>query len=169
MECKRRVALRRYIVPTALVCCLLFVGVGSAKMINTALITKSGEAHVAKWSVVVNSSDNDNITLDAGNGTQSYSLVVTNNSEVASTYSIKVSNIPDDVKVGLDIASNNDLVDPTNGEIVFSDTGNALGFESPNNTRTHTLTLAADATAEVTQTSTDMSIEVLFTQKDPRS
>lgn len=164
----RRIALRRYIVPLVFVCCLFYVGVSSAKMLNRTPVEKGSQVHVAEWSVDVTSSHSGNMTLDAGNGTQTYSLVVTNNSEVASTYNIKVSNIPAGVKIGLDIASNNDLVTPTNGEVTFTATGGDLGYVAPNNTRTHALTLMAEATADITQSSVNMSIDVLLTQKDPR-
>ena len=123
---------------------------------------------IAGWSVDVTSADSGSITLDAGSNSQTYNLTVTNNSEVASSYSIKVSNVPAGVKVGLDITSASDMVTPTGGEATFTNTGGDLGYEAPNNTRAHVLTLAAEATANITQSSVDMTIEVLFEQKDPR-
>ena len=57
---------------------------------------------------------------------------------------------------------------PIDGELVFSDTGGDLGYTAPNNTRTHILTLSAESTANITQDDVDLSIEVVFTQKDPR-
>lgn len=166
---KKRIAPSRYIIPVGLVCCCLaFVAAGWAKMANDVVISKTGEMQIAGWNVDVSSSDASNMTLDAGENAQTYSLLVTNNSEVASTYSIKVSNIPVGVKVGLDITSDADLVAPTDGEVTLMNTGGDLGFAAPNNTRTHVLTLAADATADTTQSSVDLTIEVLFAQKDPR-
>ena len=166
---KRRIALRRYIVPIVFVCCcVFFVGASSAKMVNEGSVVKDGEVSVAGWSVDVSSSDNSNMTLDAGSNAQQYSLAVTNDSDVVSMYGIKVSNIPAGIKIGLDITSDADLVTPANGEVVFTNTGGDLGYEAPNNTRTHVLTLSAEATAETTQDSVDMTIEVLFAQKDPR-
>jgi hypothetical protein len=79
-----------------------------------------------------------------------------------------VSNIPVGVKIGLDIASDSDLVVPVGGEATFTNTGGDLGFVAPNNTRVHTLTLVAEATANTTQSGVDMAIEVQFMQKDPR-
>lgn|GEM_PF-1434745 len=168
---KKRIALRRYVVPLVFVCCLVFVGASSAKMFSGSPIAKSSEARIAAWSVDVSSSDDNNMTLDAGKDAQTYSLLVTNNSEVASAYSIKVSNIPDGVKVGLDIASGADLTDletPVDGVVVLANTGGDLGYEAPDNVRTHTLTLVAEATAAITQSSVGMTIEVLFEQKDPQ-
>ena len=166
---KRRIALRRYIVPIVFVCCcVFFVSASSAKMVNEGSVVKDGEVSVAGWSVDVSSSNNSNMTLNAGSNAQQYSLVVTNDSDVASTYSIRVSNIPDGVKIGLDIASDADLVVPVDGEVEFTNTGGDLGYVAPNNTRTHVLTLSANATAEATQESVDMAIEVLFAQKDPQ-
>ena len=159
---------RRYIIAISLFCCLFTAGIVRAKMANNTPIGKEGEIQVAEWSVDVTSADSGSITLDAGSNSQTYNLTVTNNSEVASSYSIKVSNVPAGVKVGLDITSASDMVTPTGGEATFTNTGGDLGFEAPNNTRTHVLTLAAEATANITQTSVDMTIEVLFEQKDPR-
>ena len=165
----RRIALRRYIVPLgAICCCFFFVRASSAKMINSSPVSKEGEVHVAEWSVDVNAVGNSNLVLDAGGNTQSYSLVVENNSEVVSTYSIKVSGVPAGIKIGLDIASDNDLVSPVGGEVTFTNTGGDLSYAAPNNARTHVLTLKAEPTANVTQNDVDLAIDVLFAQKDPR-
>ena len=166
---KKRISLRRYIVPLGIVCCLFFVGMSSAKMIDVSPpISRSSEVYVASWSVDVSSADSDNMTLDAGKNAQTYSLTVTNTSEVVSAYGIKVSNIPAGVKIGLDITSDSDLVVPVSSEVIFTNTGGDLGYAAPNNVRTHTLTLAAEATANTTQSSVDMTIEVQFSQKDPQ-
>lgn len=166
---KRRLALRRYVVPLSLVCCLLFfIGISLAKMLSNDPIVRNTDIHVAGWDVDVYSLDGDSMTLDAGSNSQSYSLTVTNNSEVASTYGIKVSNIPAGIKIGLDATSDDDLVTPVDGEAVFTNTGGDLGYDTSNNTRTHTLTLAAIAEADITQSEVDMAIEVLFTQKEPQ-
>ena len=165
----KRISLRRYIVPLGFVCCLFFVGASSAKMVNdNDPIEKSGEAHVAEWSVNVSALGGDSLVLDAGGNTQSYSLVVENNSDVVSAYSIKVSGIPTDIKIGLDIASDSDLVVPVGGEVIFANTRGDLSYEAPGNTRTHVLTLRAEPTASVTSNDVDLAIDVLFTQKDPR-
>ena len=166
---KKRIALGRHcFFACVLVCCFFLAKVCLAKMINDTPVERDGSVHIAEWSVDVSSSDSNSMTLDAGSNSQTYSLVVTNNSEITSTYSIKVSNIPAGVKIGLDIASESDLVTPVNGEVVFTNTGNDLSYESPNNTRTHTLTLKAEATANITQSAVNMSIEVLFVQKEPQ-
>lgn len=166
---KKRIALRRYIIPICFACCcLFFVGVSVAKMLNNNPVTRDSDVHVAAWSVDVSSPDSGSMTLDAGSNAQSYSLVVTNNSEVASTYGIKVSNIPAGVKIGLDINSDADLISPVDGEAVFTNTGGDLDYNAPDNTRTHTLTLAAEAEANITQSTVDMSIEVAFTQTEPQ-
>lgn len=166
--CKKRVALRRYIVPLGFICCLFIVGVSMAKMANNVPIEKDGGASIAGWSVDVTSLDGDSMVLDAGKNTQDYSLIVTNNSDVVSAYSIKVSNIPAGVKIGLDIFSDSDLVTPIDGEAIFTNTGGDLDYAAPNNVRTHVLTLLAEATAEKTQSGVGMTIEVQFAQKEPR-
>lgn len=170
MATRRRIKpLHRRTIPFAIIAgCLLIVGVASAKMVNDTPISKDGEMQIAGWDVVVTAASGNSMTLDAGNGSQTYSLTVANNSEVASTYAIKVSNIPADVKIGLDITSASDMVTPVSGEVTFTNTGGDLGYTSPNNTRTHVLTLAAEPTANVTQSSVNMSIEILFVQKEPQ-
>lgn len=168
MAHKRRVSIRRLFVPLAFAGCLLLAGFGSAKMINTGAIQKTGELHVAEWNVDVVSASSGSMVLDAGGNAQTYLLTVTNDSEVASSYAIKVSNVPAGVKLGLDISSNSDLVTPTGGEATFTNTGGDLSYISPNNTRSHTLTVVAEPTANVTQSGVDMAINVQFVQKDPR-
>ena len=167
---KRRIALRRYVVPLGFVCCcLFFVGASSAKMANNdSPVSKGGTVHVAEWSVSATAVGAESLVLDAGGNTQSYSLVVENNSEVVSTYSIKVSGIPDGIKIGLDIASESDLATPVGGEVIFSNTGGDLEYAAPDNTRTHVLTLKAESTANVTRNDVDLAIDILFEQKDPR-
>ncbi len=165
---KRRISVRRCIALIVFACGLLVAGICVAKMITVNPITKDSGLQVAGWSVDVASSDSSNMTLDAGRSAQTYSLVVTNDSEVVSEYGIKVSNIPAGVKIGLDISSASDLQTPVNGEILFTNTGGDLDFDAPNNTRTHTLSLVAEATANATQSAVDMTIEVQFAQKDPR-
>lgn len=166
---KKKMALGRFIIPLGLAfCCLFFVRISSAKMLNENPIAKDEEVHIAGWDVDVSSSDSSNMTLDAGNGSETYTITVANNSEVTNEYDIKISNIPAGVKIGLDISSDSELVTPQNGEVTFTNTGGDLDFNAPNNTRTHTLTLAAEATANITQSSVDMAIEIQFEQKDPR-
>ena len=165
----KRISIRRYIVPLGVVVCCLFVaGVSSAKMANKNPVSRGSEVHVAGWSVDVSAVDDDSLVLDAGGTTQSYSLVVENNSEVVSTYGIKVSGIPANIKIGLDVASVAELVVPDGGEVVFANTGGDLGYGVPDNTRTHILTLQAEPTADVTSEDVDLAIDVLFAQKDPR-
>ena len=165
----KRISLRRYIVPLGLVCCCLFlVSASSAKMINNDLVAKESEVYVAGWSVSARALSDDDLALDAGGNAQSYSLVVENNSDVVSTYSIKISSIPVGVKIGLDIMSESDLAAPVNGEVIFTNTGGDLGCTTPGNTRMHVLTLKADSTADVTSDGVDLAIDVLFAQKDPR-
>lgn len=171
MATRRRIKpLHRRTIPFVVMAgCLLIVGVASAKMATgTPPLTKTGDMQIAGWDVAVTTASGNSMTLDAGSSASTYTLTVTNNSEVASTYQIKVSNIPADVKIGLDIASASDMVTPVGGEVTFTNTGGDLSYTSPNNTRNHTLTLEAEPTANVTQSSVNMSIEILFVQKDPR-
>lgn len=164
---KKRVAICKYAALLIFMSCVLLVGISAAKMASTEVIERNDEIQVAGWSVDVSTTSSDSMTLDAGEGAQTYELTVANNSDVASDYAIKVSNIPSGVKIGLDIQSDSDLVVPTAGEVVFTNTSGSLGYAAPDNTRSHVLTLVAEPTANITQNGVNMSIEVQFAQKDP--
>ena len=70
-----------------------------AKMIGLVNAT-DGDMQVAKWDVQV-AGASEAVNMVAGGAAQSYTVTVTNNSDVSSTYAIKVSNIPEGIKVGL--------------------------------------------------------------------
>ena len=88
MAHKRRVSIRRLFVPLAFAGCLLLVGLSAAKMVNTGAIQKTDQMHIAGWSVGVTSTSSGSMVLDAGGNAQTYTLTVTNDSEVASSYAI---------------------------------------------------------------------------------
>lgn len=145
------------------------VGLGVAKMVNDEPIEKDGGAHVAKWDIEVDPTGGNSVNLSAGSDAQLYGLTVTNSSDVASNYTIKVSGIPSGVKIGLDIQTDADLQEPINGEVSFTNTGGILGFSGGNNSRSHALTLMALPGASVTSgDGADMKIELSFEQGDPR-
>lgn len=164
----RRISIRRCLVPVlALSGCLFFAGLSSAKMANGVEVERGAEIDVARWSVDVSATSSGSVVLDAGKSGQTYALTVSNGSSVASSYTIRVSNIPVGVKIGLDILSDSDLVTPINNEVVFSNTGGDLGYTSSDNTRSHLLTLVAEPTANITQSGVDLAIDVQFVQKEP--
>lgn len=154
---------------------ILYVGVPfvvcsfvAAKMIIQQNIAKDTSVDVAQWNVAIEGqsgqTSDDRVALVAGNGSpQSYSLSVTNDSDVASRYSIRLSGIPDGVKVGMDDDNINSFKTPTNGRITFSQTGQEL---APHNHRIHTLYFLAKMSTEAI-TNHNISVDVTFTQEDP--
>ncbi len=137
----------------------------AAKMIGV-IDTTGANMQVAKWDVQVVGASGA-VNMVAGGATQSYAVTVTNNSDVSSTYAIKVSNIPAGVKVGL---ASGPLQEPNDGAVIFTNTGGALGFEAPNNTRNHTLVLQADLDDAVatSENGEQIDVDIMFTQGDPR-
>ena len=79
------------------------VGLGVAKMVNDEPIEKDGGAHVAKWDIEVDPTGGNSVNLSAGSDAQLYGLTVTNNSDIAGNYTIRVIGVPSGVKIGLDI------------------------------------------------------------------
>ncbi len=136
-----------------------------AKMIGLVNAT-DGDMQVAKWDVQV-AGASEAVNMVAGGAAQSYTVTVTNNSDVSSTYAIKVSNIPAGIKVGL---ASGPLQEPNDGTVIFTNTGGALGFEAPNNSRQHTLVLQADLDDAVAtpENGERIDVDIMFTQEDPR-
>ena len=131
-----------------------------ASQVNT-----SDQASVARFSVNA-SGNNANIDMIAGNGGSSltYTVTVTSTSEVATNYSIKLTNVPTGVKVKLD---NGSYISGTNNEISFNNAGTFAPNDS-NSTRTHTLTFMAEIGAS-TQSNASIGIDVVFTQVQPQN
>ena len=136
-----------------------------AKMIGLVNAT-DGDMQVAKWDVQV-AGASEAVNMVAGGAAQSYTVTVTNNSDVSSTYAIKVSNIPAGIKVGL---ASDSLQEPNDGTVIFTNTGGGLGFEAPNNSRQHTLVLEADLDDAVAtpENGEQIDVDIMFTQEDPR-
>ena len=82
-------------------------------------IITSGETDAAKWELLVEG-DRNSIDLVPGGSSVSYILSVTSKSEVSSTYSIIIDNLPNGVQIALD---EGDYVDPVDGIITFTDCG----------------------------------------------
>ena len=146
MACKRRISVRR-IVFFAVVYAGIPLALGSfvvAKMIMQENLTKEDTAQVAEWDVDITGTStqtgDDKVGLVAGaeDNSQSYTLSVTNDSDTASKYTIKLSGVPTGVMAGLDGGS---MKNPnSSGVITFSETGKELG---PHKNRNHTITFGA--------------------------
>ena len=170
MACKRRISVRR-IVFFAVVYAGIPLALGSfvvAKMIMQENLTKEDTAQVAEWDVDITGTStqtgDDKVGLVAGaeDNSQSYTLSVTNDSDTASKYTIKLSGVPTGVMAGLDGGS---MKNPnSSGVITFSETGKELG---PHKNRNHTITFGAKLSANA-MTDHNITVEVVFTQKEPQ-
>ena len=168
MALKRRTPMRRIVFFT-----ILYVGVPFmvcsfvvAKMTIRQNINKNSSVDVAKWDVAIGGqseqTEDDKVAIVAGDGSEAvYDLVVKNDSDVATGYLIKLSNIPEGVKVRLD---NGQPTEATDGKITFSQNGQEL---APHDQMTHKMKFGAILATEA-MVDRNISVDVIFTQKDPR-
>lgn len=128
-------------------------------------ISRTNQISVARFSVNA-TGNNANIDMIAGNGGSSltYTVTITNTSEVATNYSIMLTNVPTGVKVKLD---NGSYMSGTNNEISFNNAGTFAPNDS-NSTRTHTLTFMAEI-GTATQSNASIGLDVVFTQVQPQN
>lgn len=148
-----------------LICVILFTlsQVNNAKSKYQAQSNGTSLTSVARWNVSVTPVTVDNVfNMVAGNSLPvDYTVRVTNNSEVASSYSIIVSNIPEGARVLLDGETEGNI---ENRMVTFTNAG-AFGAGDANTYNDHTLTFITPLeTNAVTNNSID--IQVLFTQED---
>lgn len=139
--------------------CLSFSITSFSKM-TTQLSGVQDSKTIAKWDVSANI-PTANISL-VPNEEDEYTLYVTNNSEVSSTYSITVSNIPNNTFVFYNGKSN------SNGatSVTFNNVG-TINANSSNKTNTHTIKIKA--APEATEVSNrKLNIQVVFNQKRPQ-
>ncbi len=168
MASKRRISVRRVVFFA-----MLYVGIpliaGSfvvAKMTIQQNINKDSSVDVAKWDVAIEGqseqTEDDKVAIVAGDGSEAeYDLVVKNDSDVATGYLIKLSNIPKGVKVRLDDGG---PTEATDGKITFSQNGQEL---APHDQMTHKIKFGAILATEA-MVDRNISVDVIFTQKDPR-
>lgn len=116
----------------------------------------SGSIENASWDVSLIGNEDD-IELISGNNEQAYLITVNNNSEVDITYSITITDLPDNVKVKLD---NGEYIKEVNNKVVFEDVGTILYTQGSKN---HTLTFTAPLDTEEIE-SQDFNINVEFKQ-----
>ena len=118
--------------------------------------TGNSAISVAKWDVDIDTTSNTgDLTVVSGTTDQTYTITVTNASEVSTGYSIVLSSVPTGVSVALDGGT---PVLESSGAITFSEAGSFL-VGSNTTSRTHTLTFSAPlGTAEVTDRSIGMNV-----------
>ena len=129
----------------------------------TSVFSSSNQISVARFNVSIDS-NNENISMIAGNGGSSttYTVTVTSLSEVATHYAIVLTNVPSGVKVKLD---NGNFISETNTTITFNNAG-IFAPNDANSTRTHTLTFMAEI-GTATQSNESINLDVVFTQIAP--
>ena len=160
----KRIRVWKFVVFAVIMTCgALVAGICVAKMINNRESNEE-ELQIAKWSVSADGAE-DEIELTAGGEEKTYSLTVTNDSEVASSYKILLSGLPDGVMVGID---EGELQSTEDGGIVFTSDDFVLDMYE-HKTQEHTLRFSAVLTEDtVSIPDEDIAIDVIFTQEDSR-
>ena len=130
------------------------------------LINGSGTGTIAKWEVYLDTSENDSDVLDIvmGNDTVDYVLKLTSLSETIATYTIELTDVPNDLEVCLDI---DECVYPTDNVVSFEDAG-YINADASIEDRTiyHTLSFFIPIDSDVDAVN-EISVNVIFVQKEP--
>ena len=142
---------------------LCFSLITLAKYVGSS--TGSGNATVAKWSVSMDTSDNESDTLQVtvGNNTQTYNLTIESTSDTKALYSIVLSDLPNGLEVSLDGVN---FVTAVNNEVTFDNVG-YINANAQNKEVNHTLTFKAGIDSGIVDS--DINIDVIFKQASPTS
>ena len=128
----------------------------------TGRAASNGVATVAKWDVKIdNTLTSNNISIVGGTSTQNYTLSVTSESEVACTYSIVLSNVPNDVSVSIDGGT---AKKASNNRITFENVG-SFSANDIELMHEHTLTFSAPINVNAV-TDNPINIDVKVEQKN---
>lgn len=145
---------------------VFFVVVSSYFFVTTTFskarstVAGSGETDIAKWELLIDDHE-ESINLLPGGEPIAYTLRLTSNSEVAGDYSIRISNLPDSVRISLD---NSSYEVPSNGVIEFEDCGY---FESSTTSVINDHTLSFKAISGAGNVSNrELDIDVIAVQDD---
>ena len=118
-----------------------------------------GTVQIAKWDVSARSDSNDVMNIISGGTTESYNIIVKSTSDVGCTYSVVVTNIPNNVTLSLD-GHNPDT--HVGDEAIFNNVGR---FDAGSNGTEVTHVLKVSANIDATQvTENEISIDVTFVQ-----
>ncbi len=120
----------------------------------------SSTANLAGWNVSLQPSLNNNISLIPNGSSGSYTLTVESNSDVDTSYTIVVSNIPNGVEVKLD--NENNFRTPVSNKVTFSNVG-TIAYNANSKSVTHTLTFRAISGATVVNNQS-VDVDVIFQQ-----
>jgi len=123
-------------------------------------VISDGNVGIAKWELLVNDTSGS-IDLYIGEDAVTYTLRITNNSEVASRYSAYFSNIPENILIAIDDSGYKSGV---NGEIIIENIGET-SLTDQSNIYTHTVYFKAiEGASEYSGKSIDMDVK--FVQKE---
>ena len=126
--------------------------------------TVGGTIAAASWNVSLNQNNvNNNLTIIPGTHNDTYTLNVTNNSEVDVNYTVVISNLSPGVEVSFDNGTFQQQ--DVNNTITFTDVGSIL-YTDTNKTKTHTLTFKANTGATLV-TDREVDIDVTIKQIIP--
>ena len=145
---------------------LIFVIIFFAALATTFAIYRkassgSGSLDTSTWSISRSTSQQgDSIDVIAGTNEDTYDLTVTSGSEVDVTYTIILSNLPDDIQVKLDNGSYNTPDSVTHKITIL---GGTINYNDSVKTKTHTLTFRALSGATPV-TAQSINIDVEFKQ-----
>ncbi len=146
------------VVAAVAVCGAFLVGICVAKM-SGGVESAEGALAVAKWEVHANGSGDDVSLIAGSNIAESYTVTVENNSQVATRYSIEVSNIPDGVSVAL---GDDDWKNPDSGSVIFTDVGT---LEANDDSEEKILKFKAGIETG-NKTDEEVVVNVIFTQEE---
>ncbi len=162
---KKKIVFKKKYITFLLIYFVLFTSYFSILTLSKYVSTseKAGTSTIAKWEVFTDTSDNENDTLNivSGNTPQNYILKVTSTSEVAATYSVFLTNLPDELEISID---NGEYQIPVNNEIIFINVG-SFNASDNNSTHEHTLTFNAPLDSNIEEVN-EISLDVLFEQNE---
>ncbi len=135
-----------------------FFSVATFAKFREAINSSSSDVTIAKWNVQTSNDENKNVSVIAGEDGSTFTVRVKSESEVASTYSIVVSNIPANVEVKLDDGTKESS---ETGTLTFDDirtisVGDTTTYE-------HTLTFSTSLSSEEISNQ-EVTVDVIFTQ-----
>ncbi len=140
---------------------VFFTAVTIAKYFDVTFA--SGTKDIAKWEVLYDSSDNttNKINVVSGNETQNqtYIIKVTSNSDVKASYSLILTNVPNDVEAKVD---GGNYVSSSNNTITINNIG-TINANASNRTNTHTLKFNTPLNSQVIGENS-INIEMKFVQ-----
>ena len=133
--------------------------INDAKSKYKADANGASNSSIAQWSVALDSvTEGNSFNIIAGNTSIDYSVKVESASEVSCSYSIIVSNVPNDVRVSLD---DGDTKTPSSNVVTFDNSGSFI-IGNGITERIHKLSFSAPI--ESNTNNNQINIQVLFTQ-----